>query len=297
MVQKKLDEYKLTGRIHTIAVMSPGVVQNISEEVKNCIKASARETKNGLMTTSIINVHKLMGDVFSFEEFQTALETIQAGAGIPDYKTVRADMCFDSYENDHYDRYAKLNRYLVSLMAMQYKMKNRYITRDLFSEKQLSAAVKDSHIELECYDKARESDGRDPAKSRLEERSKDMPDNDLRREFMEVWFDRWDKALSNDNITAVQQKYNDELERIYKEGRNAYPVRFKSVTDFLIQYQNLIFCKKQMVDLLSRLDEVSAPVYRAENHKRRYGIEYFSKADLKRAVAEIKRSTTEYFEN
>ena len=34
---------------------------------------------------------------------------------------------------------------------------------------------------------------------------------------------------------------------------------------------------------------------RARNHKKRYGIEYFSKSDLKKAVEEIKRATEKFF--
>ena len=79
----------------------------------------------------------------------------------------------------------------------------------------------------------------------------------------------------------MHQRYNDELERIYKEEKDAFPVKFRSLTDFLIQYQNCIFCKAQMVDLLSRFDEVKNPETRAKNHKKRYGIEYFSKKDEK----------------
>ena len=72
-------------------------------------------------------------------------------------------------------------------------------------------------------------------------------------------------------------------------------IRFRSLTDFIIQYQDCIFCKKQMIDLLSRFEEVKDPKIRAENHKKRYGIEYFSKKDVERAVAEVKRATEEFF--
>ena len=79
--------------------------------------------------------------------------------------------------------------------------------------------------------------------------------------------------------------------------KNAHPTRFRSLTDFLIQYQDCIFCKAQMIDLLSRFEEVGADKAktRAENHKKRYGIEYFSKKDIQRAIQEVKRATNEFF--
>lgn len=296
MNQKKLDDYCLTGSIHTLSVKSPGMVEDIDESVKNCIE-SCTKTQGGRTTTSKINPNKLTGDVFTYGEFETTFETILAGAGIDEYEIVRADMRFDSYDPDHYKQYAKLNRYLVSAMAVTYSVKNKYRTTDLFSQQQLSVAIKNKYLELESYDKNEESHGTDPAMSRLEERSKHWQDKDLRREFEEHWFKRWDKAIKK--LSLVQKTYNDNLERLYLEGKNAYPCRFRSLTDFLIQYQDCIFCKAQMIDLLSRLPEIGADKAktRAENHKKRYGIEYFSQKDVERAVAEIKRATHEFYEN
>lgn len=294
MNQKKLEDYNLTGSIHTLAIKSPGIVEDIQEEVSNCIIASS-QTKNGTTTTSIINVNKLIGDVFRYSEFETVFNTILAGAGIDEYNIVRADMRFDSYDKEHYRQYAKLNRYLISLLAVTYKVKNAYRTTNLFSQKQLSVAIKNKYFEIENYDKEAESEGADAAKSRLEERSKSWTDNDLKKEFTCSWFQRWDKALNN--IDIVHKAYNDALEQLYKEDKNAYPTRFRSLTDFLIQYQDCIFCKAQMIDLLSRFGEVKNPKTRAENHKKRYGIEYFSQKDVQRAIQEIKRATKEFFDN
>ena len=294
MNQKKLDDYNLTGSIHTLAIKSPGIVEDIQEEVSNCIIASS-QTKNGTTTTSIINVNKLMGDVFRYSEFETVFNTILAGAGIDEYNIVRADMRFDSYDKEHYRQYAKLNRYLISLLAVTYKVKNAYRTTNLFSQKQLSVAIKNKYFEIENYDKEAESEGADAAKSRLEERSKSWTDKDMKKELTDGWVRRWDKAL--ENIDAVHKAYNDALEQLYKEDKNAYPTRFRSLTDFLIQYQDCIFCKAQMIDLLSRFEEVGADKAktRAENHKKRYGIEYFSKKDIQRAIQEVKRATNEFF--
>ena len=68
------------------------------------------------------------------------------------------------------------------------------------------------------------------------------------------WFRRWDEALKM--FYQTYQKYNIELERIYIQGKNAYPVQFRSLTDFLIQYQGCIFSNAQMINLLSRFEEV-----------------------------------------
>ena len=295
MNKKKLDNYILTGSIHTLSVKSPGIVEDIQDSVSECIIANT-QTKKGKTTTSIINPNKLSGDIFTYSEFEIAFGTILSGAGIDDYSIVRADMRFDNYDEEHYLEYAKLNRYLISALAVTYKVKNAYRTTNLFSQKQLSVAVKNKYFEIENYDKEAESDGTDAAKSRLEERSKSWKDNDLKAEFVNHWFLRWDKAI--ENLSVVHTKYNDELEKIYREGKNAYPRRFTRLRDFLMQYQDCIFCKAQMIDLLSRLPgECKNPESYAVNYKKRYGIEYFSKKDVAAAVKEIKRATMEFFEN
>lgn len=312
MNKQKLDNYNLTGSIHTLSIKSPGMVEDIQEEVAKCISSNS-QSKNGMVTTSVINPNKLMGDVFSYQEFQAVFNTILAGAGISDYNLIRADMRFDNYEPEHYKQYAKLNRYLISMLAVTYKVKNTYKTENLFNHKQLSVAIKNDYFEIENYDRAAKSEltenHTELAQARLEERTvsrtfrklyeKCKPEGEdinmeiLKAEFTDGWFARWDKAIQN--IDKVHQRYNDELEKIYKEDKNSYPTRFRSLTDFIIQYQDCIFCKKQMIDLLSRFEEVKDPKIRAENHKKRYGIEYFSKKDVEKAVAEVKRATEEFF--
>ena len=295
MNKEKIKKYKLKASIHTLAVKSNGIVEDILDEVTHCIKASS-QTKDEITTTSIINVNKLWGDVFSYSDFEAVLSTILAGAGINDYSIVRADMRFDSYDKKHYKEFAKLNRYLISSLAVTYSVRNSYRTTDLFTQKQLSIAIKNKYFECENYDKSAESNGYDIAQSRLEERSKaSLKEKSLIEEFTEGWELRWEKAINN--LDKVHKTYNDVLETIYKEDLNSCPTKFRSLTDFLIQYQECIFCKAQMVDLLSRFKEVRDPLTRAENHKKRYGIEYFSHKDVLYATNEIKRATNEFFMN
>lgn len=309
MNKQKLEAYRVQGSIHTLSVKSPNRVDGVQETVRECITTSTSTTKDGgEVTKAILNPNKLNGDVFSFSEFQTVVDTILAGAGIRDYQINRADMRFDSYEPDHYERYAKLNRYLISALAVVYKVKNTYRTTNLFSDKQLSVAAKTDYWEIENYDRSAKSEitgnTAEPAKSRLEVRTvsrqwskiNEKPGDNmdkLKTDMIDRWFSRWDKAIQN--LPLVWQRYNDELEKIYNADKEAYPKKFRSLTDFLIRYQGCIFCKAQLVDLLKRFPEVKNPEWRAINHKRRYGCEFFSEADVKAAVNEVKRATLEFF--
>ena len=227
---------------------------------------------------------------------------------------MRVDLRLDNYDSEHYRLYAKLHKYLLSCLAVTYKVRNVYKTQNLFTNQLLSMAIKNEYIQCECYNREEKSklteNHEEKAKSRLEERtmpkswrmiaSKKFENNmesnleDMRREFVRSWSDRWQKSIATANIEAVWSKYNGELAKIYQEDKAAYPVKFRSLTDFLIQYQDCIFCHRQLVELLELIGVDNAES-RARNHKKRYGIEYFSKSDLKKAVEEIKRATEKFF--
>ena len=295
MNPQKLKEYSLTGSIHTLAVRSQGLVENVPQEVDNCITSSTKMKGTAEITTTIINPNKLKGDLYKYSELYTAMGTILQAAGIDDYALIRADLRLDSFDPEHYKQYAKMNKYLISALALTYSVRNCYRSTDLFSQAQLSVAIKNRYFEAENYDKNAESEGTDAAQSRLELRSKNFTSENLPEEFTEHWFLRLDRALAN--LDKVQSRYNDELINIYEEDKNAKPCRFRTVTDFIIQYQDSIFTKAQLIDLLSRIPEVGPEKAKtkAENHKKRYGIEYFSQKDMRAAVSEIKRATREFF--
>lgn len=308
MNQEKLNKYGLTGSFHTLTVISTGLLEQGNKEFREVIKSNSNTEGE---TTTTINLNKINGDVFSFDEFKDMFEMLRNSMGIDNYRFLRADFRLDNYDSSHYQDFAKLNKYLISAMALTYDVKNCYKTDGLFSQKQLSVAIKNDYFQLENYDRNAKSKNtenhQEPAQARLEERTMarefrrsygDASGADgmeiLQKEFTDKWFERWNKALAN--LDVVGERYNDELEKIYTEGKGAFPVRFRTLTDFLIQYQDCIFSKKQLINLLERFPEVRNPKERAKSHKRRYGIEYISKKDAKAAVEEIKRATLHYFE-
>lgn len=301
MNPKKLEEYKVTGSIHTLQVSVPYPINEdyIDPIVDSCIDITSKKRKDGTVESMIkINPNKLKGEVLNYMALKSTLESINSELNVENPMIVRADMRFDSYDQNHFIKYTKLNRFLISLVADTYQVKNCYASEDLFTSRKLSMAIKNRDFELECYDKDAESSGKDPAKSRLEERSKTRIESiDLRYEFLKHWKTRWDKSL--EHFDNVQKRYNDALEQIYMDNKDVSPVQFRTVTDFLIHYQYCIFTKKQMIDLLMRITgkDHDQCKRQAENHKARYGIEYFSKKDVRKAVDEIMRATAEFFES
>lgn len=308
---EKRKQYKLTGSTHTLELKSPEYEQSKDRNINECITTRINET--GTEAISKINPNKLHGDIFSFSEFREVLHTILEESGIDKYRLTRTDLRFDNYESEHYKAFAKLNKYLISAMAMAYCTKNNYRAEDLFTGNQISLAIKNDYFELENYDREHKNkvtgNTTEPAKARLEERTTARqwrrlyqmeyvnPETNMTMlswEFTVKWSERWKKARGK--LKDVQDTYNDALVKKYHDGLSKRPVQFRSLTDFLIQNQESIFTSSQMVDLLTRLG-IENPKKRAKYHKKKYGCEYFSVADVDYAIAEIRRATTEYFES
>lgn len=249
------------------------------------------------VTSCKINVHRLYGDIFKYSEFRTALDTITVNAGINEYQVTRVDVRLDSYNEKDYKKYSKMNRIIVSLLGTTYQTKNNYKCVDLFNNQQLSISVKNDYFQIEYYDKEKQSCGKDKAKSRLELRSLKVgiPPKDISNKFIDEWGRRFDKAIGN--YSEMQMRYNRELEQIYLKDRDEFPRKFKNINSFLMQYQECIFTKEQLIDLLSRFEEVKNPVNKAKNYKQQYGVEYYSERDVNEAIDEIKRAVKEFFES
>lgn len=115
----------------------------------------------------------------------------------------------------------------------------------------------------------------------------------LQNLYAKKWNKEWMKVIEESNLEKFWKHQNDVLEKIYKENRNTAPCepcRFRTLTDFLLYYQDFIFSSKQMVDLLERFDEVQNPKRRARDFKYKYGIEYLTKGRLKEEVRKIMRN-------
>lgn len=309
MNKEKRSGYMLKGSFHTLEIKSPECIQPDDKNIADCIVTRINE--NGTEAISKINPNKLDGDLFAFSEFQNTMQAILDASGISSYRFTRTDLRLDNYDEQHYKAFAKLNKYLIAAMAITYRTKNNYKALDLFTENQISVAIKNDYFQLENYDRKHKNkitgNKVEPAKARLEERTtarqwrqiyndeyanQKINMNLLTHEFLTRWAERWKKARTN--LDKVQDAYNDALVKKYHAGLNKKPVQFRSLTDFLIQNQDCIFSSKQMIDLLARLD-VKNPKERAKYHKKKYGIEYFSTKDVDYALAEINRATEEYF--
>ena len=284
------DDYELTAGIHTFCIKTEDTINKEYMFPDGVIKTSSSVLENK-KTKIIINANKMSGFLYTYSDFVSTLAEILDELQIKNYDLIRTDMCFDSYDSAHYQKYAKLNRLIISMIGHAYSVKNKYKTNDLFTNKQLSVAIKNPNsFEVENYDKEYESGGRDIAKSRFEIRSTRMNPKTIEEEFILNWDRRFKKSLSCFDETL--DRYNFELKNIYCEEKSKNP-NMKWST-FFQMYQNCIFTKEQAINLLNLLGEESAED-KYKYFKKKYHLETYTKADIFAEINEIKRARDEYF--
>lgn len=303
-IQKKL-EYPEKMNLYGIDTLSGYIPRKVKETEYNQSTAKVNINQCNYKvdeekTYLLINPNK-QGEgeslITKYSDFVKKMEHIlnSVGADLDEYDVIRADFCFNSTDTSTYNSYQKLHRLLISCLAKAYKYKNCYVSCGLWDFERLSIAIKKDDSEVENYNKHKESEGKDESANRLEFRSKRMSGTSIEYQFMTKWFERLDKARNCFN--DVQTEYNNHLERLYKNDI-AKPPRersYLSLNAFLLQHKETIYTRKQMIDLLSRFDEVKNPTKRADKFKDKHRIEYFSQKDLEYIIEVLKDKTTQYF--
>lgn len=271
-------------------------LKKVQENVRQC-NYRPTEDRTYLLINPNKNREKEEKLITSYSEFVRKMDHIinSLGADPNDLDIIRADFCFNSRDESTFEDYQKLHRLIISCLADTYKFKNCYVSCDLWDYDRLSIAIKKDDCEIENYNKYKQSDGTDESANRLELRSKRISGTSIKYQFMVKWFERLDKAI--EHFEDVQQKANMHLERLYQEDllRDKKDRKYVSLTAFLIQYKESIYTSKQMIDLLSRFEEVANPQNRAKKFKEKHNIEYFSKRDLDHIVRILKQKTLQYF--
>lgn len=271
--------------------------KDIKKSIKKCNFDTKREQSYLLINPNKTkNGEKL---ITQYSDFLIKMNQIFTDLGMDQSQmhVTRADFCFNSSEKTDFEDYKKLHRLLLSCLACAYDYKNVYHSQDLFTWKSKSMAIKRKDSEAENYDKYAESNGKDESCNRLELRSLQLNSKiTIEKAFAKDWCKKLDKACKC--FEEVQMRSNDALAKLYLDDREkpTNERKYFNLTAFLLQYQEGIYCRKQMIDLLSRFPEVNNPANTADHFKEKHRIEYFSKADLRQIIKVLKKKTKKYFE-
>lgn len=264
--------------------------------IENCHIRKVRNEDNHEIYMRI-NPNKNMQGYISTEytEFQEIMQNLFDELDISKFEWRRVDLSFNAMDEKSYSNYIKLNRLLIACFANSANDYNTYDTKNFWNGKTRSLATKNGYREIEFYDKKDESNQKSPYYSRLELRSMRMR-GDIKHEFLDVWFERLDKAAKE--FTNVQNRFNQCMSELYLEDmkKRKYDRDFLSINSFLMTRRDYIFTNKQMKKLLMLigLTEKEA-TYKAYNFKKYHNIEYFKKEDLDIIVKDIKTKIIDYF--
>ena len=121
-----LDDFKLTASIHTITIKTSATIEEIPQEFQAAVKCRSLQKGTQTQASILLNLNKISGDVYCYSRFKELFDMFLNSVGIDEYKITRVDMRFDLFDHESYEKYAKLNRWLISMLAVKYNVYNIY---------------------------------------------------------------------------------------------------------------------------------------------------------------------------
>lgn len=191
----------------------------------------------------------------------------------------RIDFRCDSFE-DNFNKLSKLNRLLLLLVTIFFRIENRYISRDLLTLEELTSRIQNSRFEVENYNKSLQERG-SIVKNRIEMRSKklnyglDKYEESLINEF-EIWMNRLKKVIGEGIIRKFIESANKHLVKLYKDESKTNGF---NTGKFLYKYTDCIYLRDQLLDFFTKID-ADNPVQKTKSYLQYNDIELFGKIDL-----------------
>ena len=294
MKRDKLDGLNMYMGIDTLQVKSKSAIEFDSSELPFVRSDIVRKSDNSY-SYYILNPDKGNDNlgIYNSDDYYITLNYMLDKIELDEPLKTRIDFRFDSFD-DNYDQLLKLNKVLLLLLAVKYKVSNRYKSQDLLTNEELTMRIQTKYIEAENYNKSlQEPEGE--VKNRLELRSKalnhDIPEN--LKEWFEFckWRDRLDNVITASNFDNLIKKTNAALADRYKEWTDK---KGHKLSNFIVHYENCIYTMPQLKQLLQMLG-VSNYEQKAKDYKRLYDIECFSLREVKDYSAKIINAGEAFF--
>lgn len=308
-----LQDFMLQASFHTLELWIPGHI-DFSSVKKDVITSQSwkHDKSKNKYTKIIINPNKMVDNnpkgILKFKEFDETLDRILTSFGVETYRINRSDLRMDSYDKNHYNKYQKLYRYLISSFMTDRKFKNSYESRDILSGQLKSIAIHSDICEIEYYNRELKSKQRadkvEPAKSRFEIRScrsrwkeryesygyRYAPHETnmkmLHKEFMDYWINRLKKYSDSSALEAARTLVNKSIVADYQPG--------EKYTYFVNRHAERIYTTGQLQQLIEFIG-MPNPENRAKQYKRGHTLITYKDKDIKTAVGIMITSITDFF--
>ena len=284
MRNEKINAIDLIASIHTVSIRSTTLSPIKRKDVPWLTSVYNPQGSPWYIYRLNMN-HTSYGEVLSLDSFEFLIQQAAAELGLENWEYVRVDFRIDQ-SIDNYESLRKLNRLLITGLSILYGMDNRYESDDFLTEDKLTIRAGSDRLQVENYNKSLQ-EPTNPTKNRLELRTLRVYESgkDL-YQLVEDWKDRLQRVI--DNFDLVQDECNKNLLNRYQTETENRSIR--KLSDFIWLHSSKIYCRPQMVKLLTAIG-VRNPKTAANNYRNRLkGMEYFSKADLKAYVDDILES-------
>lgn len=266
--------------IDTIEVKSdtPTPHKNIDKQFMRKIE---RRNTNTESYTYILNPDKANSNIpiYDSDTYYTISDYMINSLELTEPTKTRIDFRFDCF-NDNFEKYEKLNKLLILLIAYKYNLDNCYESINPLILKPLTVRAQNKYIEVDNYNKALASPN-DIVKNRIEFRSKQLyhNKNESVKEYNEFlkWCERIKESITPDNYKALQDNMNIALYNNYMTEQQS--IKHFSVNEYLHEYRNNIFTNRQLADLYRRMG-YKDPYQSAKKYTKRKGVVLFSLKDL-----------------
>lgn len=295
MKATKLTNTELYCGIDTIQVESVSEPKDL-QPLPSFITASPQFNKRQNTYYYRLNPDKAYGSsIYNGADYFDTLNYMLNEAGFNSPVKTRIDFRFDSLD-ENYNELLKLNKLLLSLIAIEFDLKNKYESRDFLELRHLCIRIQNNEIEVENYDKSiQEPTG--IVKNRIEFRTKRLNNNtsEKNKEYKEFkeWCKRLDEAVTAKNFNTLCKRLNVALIEVFNEEKKR---KGFNIGKFLYKYEDSIFSHRQLAELFAEIGTFKDPAKQATDHKKRNYVEYFSLADVKRYVQKIKHSGLRFFD-
>lgn len=292
MRKEKLQETNIYMGIDTIQVKSDTEAAIARAEAPYISKTLTKDVDSSTVYYKLNPDKALNTQIYDYGTYIEAVELMIDSLELTNPVKTRIDFRVDSFGNN-FNGLLKLNKLLIMLIAEQYKVNNRYETRDFITLQELTVRIQKDRIEVENYNKAIEEPGGD-VMNRLEFRSKKLYDDSAEtakeaREFT-AWCDRLNKSVTGENFDRLQKKLTNilvkEYRRVAQDG--------VTVNQFLYKYESSVFTSRQMTEFYKQLG-YKDPEQQAKKYKKRRNVEYYSMKNLTDYVNKIKCSGRNFF--
>lgn len=288
MRSNKIRDLNLTASVDTLSIVSPEISQANPNELPWVTRVFIRQNGYSDRTNYEyrFNLNNIAGEIYSLPQFEQTLSTAMDAMGISEYRYIRIDFRINS-EVNAYEEYLKLNKCLLLLFTLKYRVKNRYQSIDPLMLDSLTVRVQNQYFEVENYNKELEEPGGNVI-NRLELRRKRIRKGTTCSELITSWIMRLNSLPAY--YSQLQENCNKAIYDKWLAFDNKEGVSF---SQFIWKYEQNIFSRRQLIKLFE-LNGSKNPEKAADHFKRRRKIEFFSEHDLRAYIALIVQALEAY---